>query len=269
MIRTIFDTRYVEYFNRATKDVPLLYALYFLCIPLAKLLRTLGLSPTWITHLSNLLALAAICALVWASNPWWFPLLWFLALCFDIADGVVARASKSASASGSFYDHISDQVKIIGLFFAVGARYDDPRIWIMAYAINSAFLLAAVVNPAIDWRGRRCRVRSRCQCRGCIARIRERPSCHLEQLASSQALPQRNVSQRVFGLWQFDGVAPVPVVRKNRGDTDHVVLLDCDGKRLVAAVQGGASGQSAANTECGAMEVVNTAPVCVRDIASL
>ena len=152
MIRTIFDTRYVEYFNRATKDVPLLYALYFLCIPLAKLLRTLGLSPTWITHLSNLLALAAICALVWASNPWWFPLLWFLALCFDIADGVVARASKSASASGSFYDHISDQVKIIGLFFAVGARYDDPRIWIMAYAINSAFLLAAVVNQVVAHR---------------------------------------------------------------------------------------------------------------------
>ena len=152
MIKTIFDTRYVEYFNRATKDVPLLYALYFLCIPLAKLLRSIGATPTQITHLSNLFALAAICALVWASNPWWFPLLWFLALCFDIADGVVARANKSASAGGSFYDHISDQVKIIGLFFAVGARYDDPAIWIMAYAVNSAFLLSAIVNQVVAHR---------------------------------------------------------------------------------------------------------------------
>jgi hypothetical protein len=146
LIRTIFDTRYLQYFNRATRDVPLLYALYFLCIPLVKLLRALGASPTQVTHLSNVFAFAAICSLIWAGNPWWFPVLWIAALCLDVADGMLARANASSSASGSFYDHVSDQIKMVGLFLAVGLRYDDLVIWVLAYVLNGAFLLSAVIN---------------------------------------------------------------------------------------------------------------------------
>jgi phosphatidylglycerophosphate synthase len=142
----------VEYFNRATKDVPLLYVLYFMCIPLAKALRFIGATPTQVTHLSNVFALAAVGSLVWISDPWWFPALWVAALCFDVADGMVARANASSSASGSFYDHVSDQVKIVGLFLAVGLRYDDSAIWVLTYLLNAAFLLSAVINQVIAHR---------------------------------------------------------------------------------------------------------------------
>ena len=38
MLRTIFDSGYRQYFKPATQDVPLLFVLYALCTPLAKLL---------------------------------------------------------------------------------------------------------------------------------------------------------------------------------------------------------------------------------------
>jgi hypothetical protein len=45
------------------------------------------------------------------KNPFIFPVFWLLGLFFDISDGMVARITKQTSASGSFYDHISDQVR--------------------------------------------------------------------------------------------------------------------------------------------------------------
>ena len=152
MLRTIFDSGYRQYFKPATQDVPLLYVLYALCTPLAKLLVRAGASPAAVTHLSNILAACSLAALVWSGNPWWFPLFWLGALCFDVADGIVARATKQSSAAGSFYDHVSDQIKMIGLFFAVGVRYDDPLVWGLAYGLNSAFLLSAVINQVIAHR---------------------------------------------------------------------------------------------------------------------
>ncbi len=152
MLRTIFDSGYRQYFKPATQDVPLLFVLYALCTPLAKLLVRAGASPAAVTHLSNILAMCSLAALVWSDNPWWFSLFWVGALCFDVADGIVARVTKQSSAAGSFYDHVSDQIKMIGLFFAVGVRYDDPIVWGLAYGINSAFLLSAVINQVIAHR---------------------------------------------------------------------------------------------------------------------
>lgn len=146
LLNKLFDPQYRAHLNQATREVPLLYALYVLCIPMSKVLIRFGVSPTVITHFSNLLAIIAVAALVWAPNPWWFPALWTLSLFFDIADGIVARATKRSSAVGSFYDHVSDQVKVILLFFGAGLRYDESLIWILSYFAGTTFLLVAVVN---------------------------------------------------------------------------------------------------------------------------
>ena len=66
MVGTIFGTRYAEYFSSATEDVRLLYALRLLCIPQTKLLRSIGSSPSQLTHFSNPSAFAAICT--WVRN---------------------------------------------------------------------------------------------------------------------------------------------------------------------------------------------------------
>jgi hypothetical protein len=143
---SIFDPAYRKGLNQATREVPLLKFLYLTSIPLAKLLAYLGLRPNTITSISNVVALVGIGTVLWAENPWYFPLLWILALLFDMADGIVARVTGQSSASGSFYDHMSDQVKVILLFLAVGLRYDNLLVWVLVYSTNALFLFMGVVN---------------------------------------------------------------------------------------------------------------------------
>ena len=146
LLDRIFDPEYRRNLNPATRQVPLLHALYLLCIPLSKALVRLNCSPTFITHLSNVSAAAAVAALAWAENAWLFPVLWLTALFFDIADGIVARTTRRTSASGSFYDHMSDQVKVIALFLAAGIRYGSTTVWILCYVVCAGFLFMTVVN---------------------------------------------------------------------------------------------------------------------------
>lgn len=146
LIDTIFDPAYRKGFNPATNDVPLLKVLYLMTIPLAKLLARLNIKPNTITSISNVVALMGIGALIWGENPWVFPALWLAALLFDMADGIVARVTGQSSASGSFYDHMSDQIKVILLFLAVALRYDSLLIWVLVYITNALFLFMGIVN---------------------------------------------------------------------------------------------------------------------------
>ena len=159
----VFDPEYRRSLNQVTMQVPLLRALYLLCIPLSKALVRLGWSPTSITHVSNLLAVGSVAALIWAENPWLFPVLWLAALFFDIADGIVARKTGSASASGSFYDHMSDQLKVVALFLGAALRYETATVWILCYAVGTGFLFMTVVNQILALRSLRLSVRSGAQ----------------------------------------------------------------------------------------------------------
>jgi phosphatidylglycerophosphate synthase len=160
LLDRVFDPEYRRNLNKVTLQVPLLRALYLLCIPLSKTLVRLGWSPTSITHVSNLLAVGSVAALIWAENPWLFPALWLAALFFDIADGIVARTTGQASATGSFYDHMSDQVKVMALFLGAGLRYDTTTIWILCYAVGTGFLFMTVVNQIYALRSLRLSVRA-------------------------------------------------------------------------------------------------------------
>ncbi|HEY3432203.1 MAG TPA: CDP-alcohol phosphatidyltransferase family protein [Rhodocyclaceae bacterium] len=145
-MRLFFDERFIQGFNPATRSVPLLYFLYLSAVPLAKVLIVCRIKPNSITTLSNLTAIAGLVFLVLGSSAWLFPMMWMLALFLDIADGIVARVTGQASAQGSFYDHMSDQVKVIALFLCVALRYDEHAVWIVAFAANGLFMFYGVVN---------------------------------------------------------------------------------------------------------------------------
>lgn len=149
MIRLFFDNRYIQGFNPATRSVPLLYFLYLFTVPLAKLLIVCRIKPNSITTLSNLTAIAGLVFLVQESSAWLFPMAWMLALFLDLADGMVARVTGQSSAQGSFYDHMSDQVKVIALFFCVALRYDEYAVWVVAFAVNGLFMFYGVVNYSL------------------------------------------------------------------------------------------------------------------------
>jgi len=150
-----FDPEYRANFNVATRQVPLVWLMYMLCIPLSKMLVWLNCAPTTVTHISNLLAVASVICLGSGADPWLFVFLWVASLFFDIADGTVARVTGKSSASGSFYDHMSDQVKVIALFLAAALRYDIPTIWILSYLVNAGFLFMTVVNQVSAMRSLR------------------------------------------------------------------------------------------------------------------
>lgn len=160
LLDRVFDPEYRRALNPVTLQVPLLRLLYLFCIPLSKALVRLGCSPTSITHVSNLLAIGSVAALIWAENPWLFPALWLASLFFDIADGIVARKTGRASAVGSFYDHMSDQVKVIALFLGTGLRYETATIWILCYTVGTGFLFMTVVNQVLALRSLRLSVRT-------------------------------------------------------------------------------------------------------------
>lgn len=146
MTRLFFDERFIQGFNPATRSVPLLYFLYLSTVPLAKLLIVCRIKPNSITTLSNLTAIVALVFLVQGASAWLFPMAWMLALFLDIADGIVARVTGQSSAQGSFYDHMSDQVKVIALFLCVALHYDEYAVWIVAFAVNGLFMFYGVVN---------------------------------------------------------------------------------------------------------------------------
>lgn len=144
--RWLFDEKYINGFNPATKSVPLLYFLYLCSVPLAKVLAIMRIRPNVITTLSNLVALSALFILATGGDAWLFPWLWLLALFLDMSDGIVARVTGQSSAQGSFYDHMSDQVKVIALFLCVALRYQDQLVWIVAFSVNGIFMFFSVMN---------------------------------------------------------------------------------------------------------------------------
>ena len=152
LVDRVFDRKYRDSLNRATREVPLLHLLYLTCIPLSKACVRLRLSPTMISHGSNALAMLAVAALAWSDKPWLFPLLWIAALYLDIADGIVARVTNTATASGSFYDHMSDQVKVILVFLAAGLRYESTNVWILSFLVSAGFLFMNLVNQILALR---------------------------------------------------------------------------------------------------------------------
>lgn len=145
-------TYYKKFFNGAGTDIPFLNLLYMASIPLSILCIKLKLKPNTITTLSNITALLSFYFIIFENNFWTFFSFWTFALLLDISDGIVARETKQQSAQGSFYDHFTDQVKIITIFLLAGIYYNQSNIWILTFLTSTLFLLYSFLRYMIKYR---------------------------------------------------------------------------------------------------------------------
>ncbi len=135
-----------QYFNKFTNEIYFLRILYYLNFPLAKILADFKIKPNYITTFSNFLAILGLMCLLLFHTPVWFAIFWFLSLCFDICDGLVARLNNLSSNFGAFYDHVSDMIKIILLFAVVGIKYNNFYIWVLCFFAASLMMLYDSLN---------------------------------------------------------------------------------------------------------------------------
>ena len=146
---SLTSNSFQSYFNPATKYVPSLWLLYFLNVPLIRLVLFLRLTPMQLTHLSNITFFISLyCYLT--NRPVLFFVLQYLALGFDICDGVVARLRGMSSAMGSFYDHFSDQCKVSLLLVVISVSNDSFWIRLTANLELVCFLLLSVLNYSLQ-----------------------------------------------------------------------------------------------------------------------
>lgn len=141
-----------ESFNEAGSDIPFLNFLYLLSIPLSIVFIKLKFKPDTITTFSNISAFVSFYFILFENNFLLFSLLWLFALMLDICDGIVARKTKQQTPQGSFYDHFTDQIKIIFLFLSVGLYYDSLNIWILTFISSTLFLLYSLLSYMIKFR---------------------------------------------------------------------------------------------------------------------
>ena len=148
----MYFKRYQKYFNQSTEDIPLLKLLYIMSIPVARIFVLFRVKPNHITTLSNFSVLISLYSILALDTYGYFLFFWMLGLILDICDGIVARETNQKSAQGSFYDHFTDQVKILLLFLAVGIYYQNDTIWILSFLSSTFFLLFAYLNMLLKFR---------------------------------------------------------------------------------------------------------------------
>ena len=104
--------------------------------------KKLGLTPNGLTTISLVLSLLSIYNFHY-DNYFLAALLFFIGYYFDCADGKMARKYNMISEFGDLYDHISDTIKILVLFFIIYKKSFDKFLKIL---IVSILLLILFLN---------------------------------------------------------------------------------------------------------------------------
>jgi len=111
---------------------PLDVLLYKLSDYLCPFAKSLGLTPNWITTLSNIFCIITIILLL-KSYYILAILTYLISYFFDCMDGHMARKYKMFSKYGDLYDHVSDGIKFI--LICLTLIYIDYKKFIIALPI--------------------------------------------------------------------------------------------------------------------------------------
>jgi len=112
--------------------------LYKIADHLCPYAKSLGLTPNWITTLSNIFCIITIFLLL--KSYYIFAIFTFLiSHFFDCMDGHMARKYKMFTKYGDLYDHISDCIKFV-LIFATLIYIDYKKFIIVLPIIILAFI---------------------------------------------------------------------------------------------------------------------------------
>jgi len=134
-----------KYYNSGCEHCPALKLLYIIADPITQLLINFKRTPMHVTHLSVFFALLSI-PLFFYQMPWAYAVCLFFSILFDVADGMVARATNQGSTLGAFYDHFTDKLKIFALFLICGMTYNNQLIWILSITNVSFFYIMSILN---------------------------------------------------------------------------------------------------------------------------
>jgi len=135
-----------KHINPNLREEPLSVALAYCALPLAQVCLRLGLSPSAITVLSMLSALLSAIALAFTDWGVGFAALWFFSILLDFADGTVARTTATTSASGSFLDKFTDEIKLLLLPAACIWRHQSRTMVFLAVSAISLSNLVLYAN---------------------------------------------------------------------------------------------------------------------------
>jgi phosphatidylglycerophosphate synthase len=130
---------------KAVEDNPVLYYLYRIFYPIARLLNFFKLSPNLITFISLVFALFAATAIIFKDSTLFF-LCWFISIALDFCDGTVARMKNKVSKMAFRVDHTSDLIKIYLIICSNAIYYSDQTIWVISTSSLFFFMSFTLIN---------------------------------------------------------------------------------------------------------------------------
>lgn len=132
-------------FKADLEDNGVLFYMYVVALPVARLLVAAGCSANVITGLSFVLAAFSCVALLLDQNVI-FGILWLLSILLDLCDGMVARLKQTASAGGFDIDSFADILKMVMLFLTIEYSTDDLGLSMSTSLLLGCLLAHRVVN---------------------------------------------------------------------------------------------------------------------------
>lgn len=107
--------------------------------------KKLGLTPNILTTISLVLGLLGVYNLHY-DNYFLGAILFFISYYFDCADGKMARKYKMFSKYGDLYDHASDLIKVVALFYVMYKKSPKKTLKVIIVTAVLLFLYMLFTN---------------------------------------------------------------------------------------------------------------------------
>jgi phosphatidylglycerophosphate synthase len=127
-----------------------IWLMYKIIYPLAKLFVYSRVSPNTITVLSLLFVALSNLSLINNLSAKYFLCSWLIAVFLDLADGLVARISNRVRRHSFGFDHTSDLIKTSVTLISFGFLYTSTASWILVSTCICAILMADQLNAELS-----------------------------------------------------------------------------------------------------------------------
>ena len=126
-----------------------IWTLYRITLPFAKLLSKRHISPNLITTLGLVLVVIAGYLTTSDYGSYFVVSVWYVALLLDLIDGQVARISNKVRKHAFGYDHTSDLIKIAIFLVSIGINYSSNVLWPIITICVVTLLISDILNAEL------------------------------------------------------------------------------------------------------------------------
>lgn len=125
----------------------IIWLLYKVTFPIAKLLTKVEVSPNFITTTGFLFGGSAGYLIINEYSYFYIAVVWYSAILLDLIDGQVARMSNKVRNHSFGYDHMSDLLKISIFLISMGLKYSSKSLWpVTAICLVSIYIADKLNN---------------------------------------------------------------------------------------------------------------------------